>query len=170
MKEITTQNRQLLGDAYNEYRNELLAIFHQAHISEEASEDLLHEVFMKMMRQDIIFPDMLKGLAVTIAYQKRTDYLRRQAMIHRKMDTSAYAMEYSTEGNACEVRELMALEQQVMKRLSKIECQVYSLSRFEEKTTGEIATQLNISTRSSESYLYRARKQVRDGMRRAMGM
>ena len=45
----------------------LLAIFLKANIPEEDARDLVQEVFVKILTIDIILPEGLKGLAITIA-------------------------------------------------------------------------------------------------------
>ena len=58
----------------------------------------------------------------------------------------------------------------IVEGMSNKNRKVYELSRFEEKSYNEIAEILNMSYRSVESRLYRARNEVRQTLRKVYGM
>ena len=160
MDSIEAKNRVVIGKIYADVRSELYAIFRQACIAEEECEDLVQEVFVKILGLDIIIEEQLKGLAVTIAYQKRTDYLRHRAYINKvKMDSRGWEMEQSYTNTEAEVNDILNME---------IDSQTYCLSRFEDKTADEIALQLNLSKRAVESRLYRTRMTMRKTLKHAI--
>lgn len=170
METISNQNREIIGRAYKQLRCEIYSIFRQASISEEACEDLVQDVFIKIMGLDIIIAEQLKGLAIRIAYQKRTDYFRHRAYINKMMSNGGWEMEKTYTNSEAEVNDILQAEMKVLHCLSELDCKTYMLSRFEEKTAEEIALTLNISKRAVDSRLYRARIQVRDRIRRVMGL
>ncbi len=131
---------------------------------------MVQEVFMKIMGLDIILEDQLKGMAVKIAYQKRVDYLRRRAIVNRVHDNLAWQMERSYANTDAEVNDILRVEQTVMDRMSEKDCQIYRLSRFEEKTADEIVLETGLTKRAVESRIYRTRILVRDSVRQAIGM
>ena len=58
----------------------------------------------------------------------------------------------------------------IVEGMSNKNRKVYELSRFEEQSYNEIAEILNMSYRSVESRLYRARNEVRQTLRKVYGM
>ena len=169
MTTIETQNRQVIGQTYQQVRTEIFTIFRQACIAEDTCEDLVQEVFMKIMGLDIIIPEQLKGMAVKIAYQKRIDYLRRRAIINKVHDNLAWQMERSYANTDAEVNDILRIEQNTISAMSEKDAQVYCMTRFEEKTADEIVLETGLSKRAVESRIYRTRIQVRKNVRQAIG-
>jgi RNA polymerase sigma factor (sigma-70 family) len=169
MTTIETQNRQVIGQTYQQVRTEIFTIFRQACIAEDTCEDLVQEVFMKIMGLDVIIPEQLKGMAVKIAYQKRIDYLRRRAIINKVHDNLAWQMERSYANTDAEVNDILRIEQKTISAMSEKDAQVYCMTRFEEKTADEIVLETGLSKRAVESRIYRTRILVRDHVRQAIG-
>jgi len=169
MESIDKNNRQLIGRAYVEVQNTLYAIFRQACIQEDICEDLVQEVFLKILGLDIIIEDQLKALAVKIAYQKRTDYLRHLAFLKRTSKNICRDANEFSDSNDVETQEILAIEERSISRMGETDKKIYRLTRFEEKTAAEISIALNISKRAVESRLYRARTKVREEVRMAIG-
>lgn len=171
MDTINSTNRQIIGKVYQEVRTELFSIFRQACIAADTCEDLVQEVFVKILDLDIIIADQLKALAVTIAYQKRTDYLRHRAYINKvKNNMMGWEMEKSYTNQEAEVNDILNVEMKVIRCMSDLDSKTYILSRFEEKTADEIALELTISKRAAESRLYRTRIAVREKVKKVVGL
>lgn len=169
MTTIETQNRQVIGQTYQQVRTEIFTIFRQACIAEDTCEDLVQEVFMKIMGLDIIIPEQLKGMAVKIAYQKRIDYLRRRAIMNKVHDNLAWQMERSYANTDAEVNDILRIEQKTISTMSEKDARIYCMTRFEEKTADEIVLETGLSKRAVESRIYRTRIQVRNNVRQAIG-
>jgi len=159
----------MIGKLYEKVRMELYSIFRQAHIAEDTCEDLVQEVFMKLLGLDIIIEDQLKGLAVRMAYQKRIDYLRRRACLNKVNDNLTWLMERSYTNRQAEVNDILRVEMNVIRCMSEKDAQVYCLTRFEEKTADEIVLETGLTKRAVESRIYRTRIMVRENIRRAIG-
>ncbi len=148
---------------------DLFSIFRQACISEDTCEDLVHDVFMKIMGVDEIVISQLKALAVVIAYQKRTDYLRHRAYmtkVQNDMYVRSGARSYTQQD--AEIKEILHAEMKAVNGMSELDGKTYMLSRFEEKTADEIALTLNMTKRAVESRIYRTRMLVRNNVRKAI--
>ena len=91
----------MIGKIYQDVRMEIFSIFRQACISEETCEDLVQEVFMKVLSLDVILEEHLKALVVTIAYQKRTDYLLHRTYINKVKNEWLWRMEQSYTNTRC---------------------------------------------------------------------
>ena len=169
METINNQNRQIVGEAYKKIRHDIFSIFRQACIAEDTCEDMVQDVFLKILGLDIIIADQLKGLAVQIAYQKRTDYLRHRAFINKVKNDGAWKMEQSYSNTEAEVNDILNTEMKVIRCMSEKDACIYRLSRFDEKTADEIVMETGLTKRAVESRIYRTRIQVRDAVRRAIG-
>lgn len=143
----------------------LLSVFRKASIPDEESKDLAQDVFVKLMTLDIIIPEHLMGLAVTIAYQKRTDWLRHQA--HCRRMQSQWRPQATIEQHELEYHQLLDAERDIINRMSNRDAWIYKLSRFDEKTPKEITTITTLSLRAVEGRLYRTRKMVRKSLKAA---
>ena len=169
MESINTKNRQIIGKAYQKVRQEIFSIFRQACIDMDTCEDLVQDVFLKIMGLDVILEDQLKGMAVKIAYQKRIDYLRRRAIINKVHDKLAWMMERSYTHTEAEVNDILQVEMKVISTMSEKDAMVYQMTRFEEKTADEIMVATGLSKRAVESRIYRTRILVRNNVREAVG-
>lgn len=165
METRATQHLDTNSRLYEETSPMLLAIFLKANIPEEDARDLVQEVFVKILTIDIILPEGLKGLAITIAYQKRTDWLRHQAYCRRMM--TQMRPQTIVEQHELECQQMEQVEQRVVNRMSNKDAWVYKLSRFDNKSTQEIMQITSFSLRGVEGRLYRTRLLVRRTLKAA---
>lgn len=168
MTTIEMTNRRLIGEIYQKIRQEVFSIFRQACIAEDTCNDLVQEVFIKLLSMDIIVEEQLKGLTITIAYQKRTDYLRRRAIINKVHDDLSWQMERSYTNADAEVNDILRVEMKAISCMSDMDCRIYQMARFEEKTADEIVLETGLSKRAVESRIYRTRNLVRRNVKVAM--
>ena len=165
MEKSTALHQEAIGRLYEEAGPMLLSIFRKASIPEEDSEDLVQEVFVKLMALDVILVDHLMGLAVTIAYQKRTDWLRHHVYCRRQQ--RQWRPQATVEPCELECRQILQAERNVVSRMAACDAWVYTLSRFDGKTPQEITQITDLSLRAVEGRLYRTRKLVRQTLKAA---
>jgi len=164
---INKTNRAIIGETYKNVRQELFSIFRQACIAEDTCEDLVQEVFMKIMKLDVILADQVKGLAVQIAYQKRTDYLRHRAFINKVHNDSLWRMEQSYTNTDAEVNDILQVEMKVIHCMSETDARIYTMTRFEDKSADEIVLETGLTKRAVEARIYRTRSLVRKTLKMA---
>ena len=169
MTTIEMTNRRLIGEIYQKIRPEVFSIFRQACIPEDTCKDLVQEVFLKILGLDIIIESQLKALTVTIAYQKRTDYLRHRAYINKCKKDGGWWMERSYFYMEAEVSDILQVEMKVIHCMSEKDAMIYQMTRFEEKTADEIVKETGLSKRAVEGRIYRSRMMVRGAVKKAMG-
>ncbi len=165
---IENKNRQIIGETYQKVRSELFSIFRQACIAEKTCEDLVQDVFLKILGLDVIIEDQLKALAVTIAYQKRTDYLRHRYYINKVKNDAFWKMEQSYTNTEAEANDILNMEMRVIRCMSDMDSKIYRMNRMEEKTADEIVMETGLSKRAVESRIYRTRNMVRKNIRRVI--
>lgn len=170
MDTIQTKNREIIGQVYEEMRTDIYSIFRQACIPEEDCEDLVQEVFVKVLNLDIIQPESLKALVARMAYQKRTDYFRHLYYINKvHADLQGWAMDSSYVNTNAEVNDILHIEMKAIHCMSDLDRKTYELSRFDDKTSDEIALTLNLTKKAVDSRLYRMRLLVRKTLKKAIG-
>ena len=170
MDTIQSKNREIIGHIYQEMRTDIYSIFRQACISEDDCEDLVQEVFVKVLNLDVIQPKSLKGLVARMAYQKRTDYFRHRYYINKvHADMLGWAMDNSYVNTDAEVSDILQVEMKAIRCMSELDKKTYALSRFDDKTSDEIAVTLNLTKNAVDSRLYRTRLLVRNTLKKAIG-
>lgn len=169
METIKENNRRIVGEIYQRIRQEIFSIFRQACIAEDTCDDLVQDVFIKILGLDVIYEEQLKGLAIQIAYQKRVDYLRHRAYVSKVMNDSLWYMERSYSNTDAEVNDILQAEMKVIHCMSEKDAQIYQMNRFEEKSADEIVMETGLSKRAVESRIYRTRLQVRTALRKVVG-
>jgi len=166
---MESNRKQLIAQLYEETREQIFLIFRQVGIEEEGCWDKVQDVFVRLLNVDLIVPNLAKGLAVTIAYNMRTDYLRHLYIVRESHKVHPELFMEGIASNHYEAKELQELELKAVDALSEQDAQVYTLTRFDGKTPEEIGQITGLSKRAVESRLYRSRIFVRETLRKAVG-
>jgi RNA polymerase sigma factor, sigma-70 family len=164
---VQTNHIQAISAVYKEMKLSVFSIFRQVGIPETDCEDLVQDVFVKLLSIDTLRTETIKGITATIALRLRIDYLRRKACI-RKIYSAVEAMhQYNMvyEDTTFATKELVDAELRIVSGMGEVNRKIYSLSRFEEKSYEEIAEVMQMSYRAVESRLYRSRNEVRSRLR-----
>lgn len=171
MGQQSAEKTNAISNTFVEMRGTLLSIFRQANIPEEECKDLVQDVFLRLLSIDVLRTETIKNITATIALRMRTDYLRHKAMIRRlysDIDT-ADIYDYGYNDTSFDAKELALCETKIIESMCNTNRQIYELSRFEDYNYDEIAQTMNMSYRSVESRLYRARHDVRTAIRKIYG-
>ena len=171
MEQNTINQRQMIADFYTRHHAELVNFAISRLGNREEGEDLVQDVFIKMMSfEGIINEATIKSFAFTIAANKVKDHLRRRIFRHKMEENAKYEMElqYSHVERVVEYHDTLRMVNDSMARLSPACAKVYRMSLFEDMTTGDIAQEMNVSKRTVESQLFTSRKQVRAMLSMAM--
>ena len=171
MKQTANNQGQMIANFYTVHHAELVNYATSRLGNREESEDLVQDVFIKMMSfEGIINEATIKSFAFTIAANKVKDHLRRRIFRHKMEENAKYEMElqYSHVERVVEYHDTLRMVNDSMVRLSPACAKVYRMSLFEDMTAGDIALEMNVSKRTVESQLFTSRKQVRTMLSRAM--
>lgn len=167
MEQNTINQGQMIADFYTVYQAELVNFAISRLGNREESEDLVQDVFIKMMSfEGMINEATIKSFAFTITANKIKDHLRRRIFRHKMEENTKYEMQlqHSHAERMAEYHDTLRMVNDSMKKLSPTCAKVYRMSLFENMTAGDIAEQLNVSKRTIESQLFTSRKQVRTMM------
>ena len=171
MKQTANNQGQMIANFYTVHHAELVNYATSRLGNREESEDLVQDVFIKMMSfEGMINKETIKSFAFTIAANKIKDHLRRRIFRHKMEENAKYEMElqHSHVERVVEYHDTLRMVNDSMARLSPACAKVYRMSLFEDMTTGDIAQEMNVSKRTVESQLFTSRKQVRTMLSRAM--
>ena len=171
MKQTANNQGQIIANFYTVYQAELVNFAISRLGNREESEDLVQDVFIKMMSfEGIINEATIKSFAFTIAANKIKDHLRRRIFRHKMEENAKYEMElqHSHVERVVEYYDTLRMVNDSMARLSPACAKVYRMSLIEDMTAGDIALEMNVSKRTVESQLFTSRKQVRAMLSRAM--
>ena len=171
MKQTANNQGQIIANFYTVYQAELVNFAISRLGNREESEDLVQDVFIKMMSfEGMINKETIKSFAFTIAANKIKDHLRRRIFRHKMEENAKYEMElqHSHVERVVEYHDTLRMVNDSMVRLSPACAKVYRMSLFEDMTAGDIALEMNVSKRTVESQLFTSRKQVRTMLSRAM--
>ena len=171
MKQTANNQGQMIANFYTVHHAELVNFATSRLGNREEGEDLVQDVFIKMMSfEGIINEATIKSFAFTIAANKIKDHLRRRIFRHKMEENAKYEMElqHSHVERVVEYYDTLRMVNDSMARLSPACAKVYRMSLFEDMATGDIAQEMNVSKRTIESQLFISRKQVRAMLSMAM--
>lgn len=171
--EKTTLNQQktnLVAKIYEKYLPELKLYFvNYTHDMMEA-EDMVQNLFLKVMRLDLICESTARNLLFVTAHRMIIDDVRHQAYVRlaeQRLRDGSEVMDSFSVYDEMERQQVLALENRHLQEMAKKRAHVYRLWR-EEKTMKEIAEEMNISVRTAETHVYLATREMKEYIRRAM--
>lgn len=171
MNPTTNNQRQFIADFYTTHNAELVNFTVARLGNREESEDLVQDVFVKLMTfEGIINEATVKSFAFTITVNKIKDHLRRRIFRHQMEESKMYEMElqHSNVERVAEYHDTLRIVNKSLEMLSPACAKVYRMSLFEDMNAGDIAEELQVSKRTVESQLFTSRKQMRAMMQEAM--
>lgn len=155
-------NFPLVASVYNRRRDDIRRIFLHSGISMHDTEDMVQDVFVRLLNVDTITPSTIDALVVTIAYNMRIDYFRKRRLALENLSVVQNLSDRSNDTYsivAC--RELIRLEDAAISMLGVHSAHAYVMYRRDGMTTKKIAQVMNISQRTVEGHIYNSRRKVR---------
>lgn len=162
---------ELIAEYYTDYHHSVyLYIYHKIN-SKEESKDLSQDVFLRLMEYNqMLRRDTVKYFIFTIARNLVTDYLRgyyrKQEMTSYMYDVAEYSNNETESGIIA--NDLLAHEIIKLRKLPLQRQKIYTLHRFEDQSTADIAADLNLSHRTVENHLFISRKEIREYMQQCI--
>ena len=162
-------NNNIIAKAYTTYSSNLRLYITKRINNIDEVEDILQDVFERLMGYDIVEEETIKSLCYTIANNLVVDHLRRHYK-RQEVFNNTYLMMQKCDTNTpmqtLVCHDIAEKERCIMKTLSPSTARVYEMSQIKEMTIEEIAKELNISKRTVECHQFKARKVVREMMKK----
>ena len=171
MATISSTKMETIANIYNMYANEVKAFLMSYTHNEMAAEDMLHDLFVKVMSLDVVNEQTAKSLLFVTARRMMIDHARHQAFVRQYEKDAMAEMErmdsYSVE-RKIDGERILSMERACIANMSERSAKVYQLCFHEELSAKEIAEHLHMNQRTVEGHIYRSRKELRDYMRKVM--
>ena len=155
----------IITRSYEEYHQVILNYITYRIAHRYEAEDLTQDVFVRLMDyKQMLRPDTVKYFLFTIARNLVTDYIRRY---YKKQEIDSYLYDVTvTSSNDTEEKiladDLASIERRQLTIFPEQRRVVYILSRYEDKTSIEIAEELHLSRRTVENHLFLGRREMRE--------
>lgn len=147
------------------YRDELLTYITYYTGDVMASEDILHDVFVKFMEMSAVIENSVKSLLFSMTKRMIIDIARHKAIV-RKVESRISVMERECKTcyivNQMDYNYLKDKENECLSSMPDKMRRVYNLYIHEERSTDEIVSELGVTRRSVEGYIYRSRIAMRE--------
>ena len=147
---ITDQQSDFLARIYVQYLEELKLYFMAYTHNEMEAEDFVHNLFMKIMRLDLIVESTVRNLLFTTAHRMIIDDVRHRYYVRQAEVRMRNGMELSAATDVYDKMErdqILGLEERKLQTMPRKRACAYRMWR-EEKSMKEIALALNISQRT----------------------
>lgn len=167
--EISNQVNRQVANLYEKYAHELRLYFLSYTHDEMAADDMVHDVFVKVLRLDIIEESSAKHLLFCAARRIMLDDVRHKKYITESRQyfrKSLHEAQTCTVYDELETRQLVQLEEHRLLQMPAKRAQVYRLWRSGELSFKEIGEQLSISQRTAEAHVYLAVKEMKEYFRK----
>lgn len=128
------------------------------------AEDMCQDIFLQILTCDKeITVETLPGLVYRMAHNRIVDYFRHhtRAIAAQEFFFSHSARSACTTDEHVAAAEIERIEQQVVEGMSEKKASVYVLYVHFGRSVDEISSSMNISRRTVENHIFRARREVR---------
>lgn len=156
---------QQVAQLYEKYAHELRLYFLSYTHDEMAADDMLQDLFMKILRIDFIEENSAKHLLFCAARRIMIDDARHKKYIY---ESRQYFRNMINECQTCNVydeldnKQLIELEERRLLRMPAKRAKVYRLWRTGELSFKEIGQRFSISQRTAEAHVYLAVKEMKE--------
>ena len=171
METTANTSDNIITRSYEEYYQVILTYITYRITHRYEAEDLTQDVFVRLLDyKQMLRPDTVKYFLFTIARNIITDYIRRY---YKKQEIDSYMYDFAvTSSNETEetiiADDLASVEQRQLALFPKQRRIVYTLSRYEDKSSAEIAEEMQLSRRTVENHLFIGRREMREFFRKCI--
>lgn len=172
---VNTNNRhEKFTRTYNRYLGDVKLYFLKYTRNEMKAEDMAQDLFIRLIEyNDILVDETAKSFIFTIAHRMVIDDARHQQFVRRA--TKGYLLKqqenkFWQDSESIECKQIEEMEQAKIRTLPPRMAEIYCMTRFEQKTSIELATELNISKRTVETHLLKSRREIRSALRKVINM
>lgn len=163
--ENRSRNNDLIAQSYVEYYNEVLNYISVRVTDIFDAENIAQDVWVRLLEYDKeLSAESLRSFIYTVARNLVNDHLRHiyrvRAVVNDDISVAANIVDHTTEAMIV-ARDIARFEAKCVKALPERRRIIYVFARFEDKSADDIAIGMNLSLRTVENQLCRARRNVR---------
>lgn len=166
MENCEKSNNAIITKSYKENFNKVLNYISSRINNVWDAENLAQDVWVRLLTcGKILSPETITSYIYTIARNLVNDYLRHLYHVQDAHDELAFAgteiSEHSPE-SAVAAKDIADFERRRVECLPPQRRIIYIMSRFEDKSVDDIASELSLSFRTVENHLRMGRRDVRE--------
>lgn len=167
---MDTKN-QMIAKAYQDYSQRIYTYIRCRINDTEEAADIMQDTFLRLLDCEVVCEETVRSLVFTIANNLVIDHIRRH---YKRQEVYSYiydmTMRKSVErpDDHIAVRDIEEAEHNLVMLLSPATARVYEMTRKQEMTIDEIATELSLSRRTVECHQFKSRKFVREHLSMAL--
>lgn len=150
---------------YNDLKLYLLSYTHDV----MAAEDMLQDLFLKVMSLDIISLDTAKNLLLVMAKRMIIDDARHKTFVRESERNIAYTMDSLCEQSPAqrvEAADMLSFERRHLAQMPAKRAHIYEMYKHEELPADKIAEMLALSKRTVETHIYLSTKDMKAYLRK----
>lgn len=162
------QNRSVISSIYKKYYSDLKQYFVSYTHEMMAAEDMLQDLFIKVMSLDIISEETAKNLLFVMAKRMIIDDARHQAFVReteKQLACSMSSMDNNSVVRRVEAADILSFERKHLAEMPAKRAAIYNMYKHEEMTTDEIVEKLQLSKRTVETHIYLSTKDMKTYLR-----
>lgn len=163
------QNRSLVSLIYKKYYTDLMQYLMSYTHDVMAAEDMLQNLFMKVMSLDVISEESAKNLLFVMAKRMIIDDARHKAFVReseKQLALSMSDMEDHSMAHRIEAADILSFEQRHLAEMPTKRANIYKMYKHEGMTTDEIVEKLQLSKRTVETHIYHSTKDMKAYLRK----
>ena len=168
---MMTTNTNDIETIYRTYSEDVLTYFLSYTHDRMDAEDMLHDLFLKLMKLDVITLATAKSLLFVMASRMITDHARHRAYVREYQRYARVENSYIETSNIesrIDGRRLHQLEMQCLSEMKESSAAIYRMKFHEDRSAKEIALLLNMNQRTFEGHIYQLRKLMRQRLAAAL--
>lgn len=171
MEDILHNNRDIIAATYRSCYDDLKRYIGSYTHDVMAAEDMIQDLFLKMMSLDVVAESTARSLAFIMAKRMIVDDVRHKSFVRqqeRHISQTASMFDSVTPMSAVVCHEIARAEDTILDNMAPKRARVYRMYHHDELTAQEIADKTGLSKRTVETHIYLSTKQMRERMRKAL--
>jgi len=163
------QNRGLVASIYKKYYADLKQYLVSYTHDVMAAEDMLQDLFVKVMSLDVISDETAKNLLFVMAKRMIIDDARHKAFVRETEKQLMYSMSSMDNNSAVrriEAADILSFERQHLAGMAPKRAHIYKMYKHDGMTTDEIVEKLQLSKRTVETHIYLSTKDMKSYLRK----
>ncbi len=163
------QNRKTVASIYRRYYMDIKMYLLSYTHDEMAAEDMLQDLFIKVMSLEVITLETAKNLLLVMAKRMIIDDARHKAFVRessRDMASDIASRYEQSPAVRVEAKDLLQFESLKLANMPKKRANIYKMYKHDEVSADEIALQLNLSKRTVETHIYLSTKEMKQYLRK----
>lgn len=161
--------REIVASIYEEYSEALKRYFCSYTHDIAVAEDMLQDLFLKVMNLEVLNVDASRSLLFTMARHMIVDDVRHKTFVRERQKQFIYSisnLEQDSVVKKIEAADILSFERIRLAMMPVKRANIYKMYKHDDISTDEIARTLNLSKRTVETQIYLSTKDIKSYLKR----